>query len=326
MRSRHKDRLRLKWYSATRMIKRNQINTSGVSDMVNRGSKSRVDYSSSRVTRNREDFRSFSAPLKIEAIVTVCTEALIHELREWLPTARRCYPGIPLYVATDVTEDRVMEYARDVHVENVHVVPLDLAHAVGRVGKVNVWAKHWILEAIWCKLDALRRVVEKHPRGVLLADCDITFIRPTYRREYWADVVLSPNFHGDLQLTTPDLSKESRIPLFVRDSLFNAGMVATRSVEFCEWWIEQYEAGGEGTFVEQTALEQVPRLFDVDYFGPEENFGKWRFAAPPPNTNSVHMHVHERARKPEVTILKIAAQSSAASARKFLRGNPTRRK
>lgn len=308
------------------MIKRTRLKTTGASDLVNRGLYSRVDYSSKRITRNQKDFRSFGTPMVIEAIVTVCTEALIHELREWLPTARVCYPSIPLYVATDVSESRVMEYAREVNVENVQVVPLDLNHAVGRVGNVNVWAKHWILEAIWCKLDALRRVVEMHPGGVLLADCDITFIQPPYRKEYWADVVLSPNYHGDLQLTTRDLDGKTRIPLYVRDSLFNAGMLATRSIEFCEWWIEQYEAGGPGTFVEQTALEQVPRLFDVDYFGPEENFGKWRFAAPPPNTNSVHMHVHERSRRPDVTMLKISAQSSAASARKFLLENPTRRK
>ena len=295
-------------------------------DLVNRGNSPNVDFVSNRIRRKPDCFRSYPAPMRIGAIVTVCTRALFHELREWLPSARHHFPGRTLYVATDVSDEQLQRMANSLFVENVKKIHLDLEYAKTRISKVNVWAAHWILEAIWGKLFALKTAVEFENDGVLLADCDITFNAPPYRERYFADVVLSPNFHGDLQLLTRNLGGTEKIPLYVRDSLFNAGMLATRSVDFCNWWIEQYEAGGPNTFVEQTALEQVPRLFDVDYFGPEENFGKWRFAAPPPNTNSFHMHIKERSRRPDVTMLKIAAQSAAAKSRSFLKSHPDKRK
>lgn len=308
------------------MIKRTPKPKNTDDPLVNRGWVARPTHQSHRVQRDGRGFKSFAAPMKIEALVTVCTEKLFHELREWLPSARVSFPDTPLYVATDVPKERVLEEAEKLCVENVVVLPFDLSYAEGRVDKVNVWAEHWVREAIWGKLDCLRRVVKRVNGGVLLADCDISFAAPPYRDCFYADVVMSPNFTGDLQKMTRTLDRQGKIPLYVRDSLFNAGMLLTRSVEFCEWWLKAYEEGGPNTFVEQTAMEQVPRLFDVDYFGPEENFGKWRFAAPPPNTNSFHMHLHEPARKQEVTALKIAAQSAAARARAFLREYPNKRR
>jgi len=261
-------------------------------------------------------------PMRVELLFTVCTHELIHELREWLPTARMCYPRMPLTVFTDADLTLCYEMAAELNVENVKFRSVDREHALTRVDNVPRQSPHWKMETIWLKLECLRVMVEENPdRGVLLADCDITFIAPN-TETYYGDVVLSPNFCGDLQKLTRSNDGKSKLPLYLRDSPFNAGHTMTRSLEFCEWWINAFENANPEDFTEQTALEQAPRMFDVAYFDERDNFGKWRFKCPAPNVRTVHIHIHERAKVSRVTMLKIVGQQSAAKARKLLRENP----
>lgn len=258
-------------------------------------------------------------PMKIETLVTVCTHELQAELREWLPTARVCYPDAPLYVATDLNRDELQMIASGLGVHGVHHLPVDRRKAALRSQNVPRWADHWDHGAIWLKIDSLERVVSGSSwktGGVLLADCDITFLRPN-NDSYLADVVLSPNFHGDLRRRTKGRNGGTRY-LHERDSLFNAGMLLTRSASFCETWRLWYENShtwNEETFLEQTALEHVPSKWHTAYFDHRDNFGKWRFTAPLGDERSVHTHLRERARCEEVFQLKLTAQKAAAKAR-----------
>ena len=262
----------------------------------------------------------------VGGVVTVADKNLAHELLEWMPSARMAYPGVKLFIGTDLEQAELDKIAESVCVENYKRIPVDIEAAEKRCGKVNRWADHWVHGAIWSKMDALRTAVSfvEPPQGVMLADVDITFAGPV-RREFFADVVLSPYYFGDMTQTCPDLDG-GRIPLAERDGFFNAGMIITRSKVFCDWWIEQYEAGHPGSFVEQSALEHVPGTFPTDYLDARHNFGKWRCQDPGPDVLSYHMHVHEKSNRTDITMLKIAAQSAAAKARKFLRENPNRRR
>lgn len=298
------------------------------SDLVNMGSTARVSWSTKRAQRRGSPAKrvplSSDEPIRVDRIVTVADKNLAHELDEWLPSARLCYPGVPLHVATDIPEEEFQSIASRLNVENVIRMPLDLSVATPKVQKVNKWAEHWILEAIWAKLDTLRSVVTDHPgEGVMLADADITFLK-RIDRSFHADVVLSPYYFGDFTQKTRDLDGDL-IPLAERDGWFNAGMILTRSKEFCDWWIPQYEAGHPGSFVEQSALELVPGSFATEYLDARHNFGKWRLSPPAPDTASIHMHIHEKSHRTDITMLKIAAQKAAAKARRILRDNPDKR-
>ncbi len=140
-------------------------------------------------------------------------------------------------------------------------------------------------------------------------------------RRYNGDVVLSPFYWGK----RTERTREGEL-LQHRDGEFNAGMIMSRSADFCDWWINAY-LSGEGGFYEQGCLDAVPGLFSTDYFSPLHNWGKWRWSAPHPDVRSFHQHVREVAsRRPDVGAIKIAAQSAAAKARSILRssdGNDT---
>lgn len=272
-----------------------------------------------RAKRSRKVEAEFDHPMGIDVINTLCTEELLHELEEWLPSARVCYPNAKLVVSTDVNPKRVHEIAKGLHVRDVHTMNFNRKEAISKSKNIPLYSKHWKPETIWGKLNETRRVVEEHPgQGVMFADTDITFIRPI-DRTFLADVVLSPAFCGDLQRTTKLLTSDDRIPLFRRDGLFNAGTWITRSSTFMRWWIGAVELSEGDSFLEQTSLEHAPRNFVTDYLDSRDNFGKWRFQLPPPDVRSVHFHIHESSNWMEDTVIKLMGQRAAAEARKILR-------
>lgn len=266
--------------------------------------------------RNRKAVPEFEGPMNIDIIGTLCTEELLHELDEWLPTARVCYPKAKLVISTDVPLKRVEEIARRLNVKNVKVRKFDRKRAIENSKNIPLYSPHWKPETIWGKLDETRTSVETYRgAGVMFADTDITFVRPI-DRSFHADVVLSPAFCGDLQRKTSLLTQpDQKIPLFRRDGLFNAGMWLTRSFEFMDWWIKAVEMSGGDSFLEQTSLEYAPGGFITDYLDSRDNFGKWRFQAPPPDVRSVHYHINERSRWIEDTEIKRIGQAAAAEAR-----------
>ncbi|NUQ50759.1 MAG: hypothetical protein HUU27_12700, partial [Phycisphaerae bacterium] len=148
--------------------------------------------------------------------------------------------------------------------------------------------------------------------GVLLADCDVVF-RAGFERDYRGDVVLSPFYWGrrDIRVAGGGLLQS-------RDGEFNAGLLMTRSAAFCQWWIDAY-LSGLGGFYEQGCLDQVPAAFFADYFSPLHNWGKWRFAAPHGAVRSYHQHHREIGRRPDITLISLAAKRAAAEARAALR-------
>lgn len=262
--------------------------------------------------------------MQIEAIATVCTRELLHELDTFLPTARACYSRVPIHVYTDdrwAAEGQVL----GLPVGNVHFHDLDLAEGLARSAAVNRWADHWRPECIWAKLDSLRRCVADHAGvGVLLADCDVAIITAD-RRHYYADVALSPGYCGDPHRPVRDLDGGRSLSIVERDSWFNAGMLLTRSLEFCEWWLAEYEAGRPGSFYEQTALESTPARFDCAFMDDRHNFGKWRFREPFPGTASIHMHLTERCRRPDATAMAVMARRAVAESLAALREHPEMR-
>ena len=279
-------------------------------------------FTQSDLVRNWKNRRELISkrPLKLDRIVTVATEALWHEMREFLPSARVAFPDIEIVVGTDVPLNEAQALADSLFVPNVRIVEIDMAEALPHLTSVCKVADYWVSEAIWWQLELFRREIADGATA-LLCDSDITF-RLDFERSFYGDVVLSPFYWGDLGLLTRanplDPERTARTQLHVRDGLFNAGMVMSRSLEFAEWWMAAFLSGEFG-FYEQKCLDAVPAQFPTDYFSPKHNFGKWRFAPPFRTVRSYHQHVREPARRPDVILLKMEAQEAAAEARAELR-------
>lgn len=265
---------------------------------------------SRRITQKPGLMRALSKANKhqmgIAAITTVCTRELYHELEEFLPSARVAFPDKPIIVWTDVKDATTA-------VDNVSFRYFDPATLTLHTENVVTHASYWHPEAIHQKISGLRQVVRDYPGGdgVLLVDCDVTF-RQGFERLFYGDVALSPFYWG-----RRDVVVEGGRLLQQRDGEFNAGMLVTRSLDFCDWWMQAYESG-MGGFYEQGCLDAVPANFTTDYISPLHNFGKWRFAAPHRHIRSYHQHARERSRNSDVGMLKIAAQRAAAEARRKL--------
>lgn len=262
------------------------------------------------VSRHRTSYEVEKKPMGVAAITTVCTVELLHELREFLPAARVAFPGVPIIVWTD---DDAQVTSHGSHVPGVEFRVFDRAASAGRTAKVATHAAYWHADAIHQKIVGLRQVVNEYPGpdGVLLVDCDVTF-RLGFERRYQGDVVLSPFYWGQRTIAVGGGKL-----LQHRDGEFNAGMLITRSLAFCDWWLAAYESG-LGGFYEQGCLDLVPGHFVTDYFSPLHNFGKWRFSPPSGVVMSYHQHLEERSRRHDVGAIKIAAQRVAAEARAAL--------
>jgi len=258
--------------------------------------------------------------MELAGIVTVCTGPLLPELREFLPSARVAFPETPIHVYTD-EPDHVTRLVAEYRIAGVTSYPCgDHRLDLSRVLRID---DHWDPSAIAWKLLALKQRVEAldgAPGGILLADCDITF-RTGFERVHYGDVALSPFYWGKRDIFVPSPSHPEPVPLQIRDGEYNAGLLMTRSLKFCNWWLETY-LSGEGGFYEQKCLDLVPGLFHCDYFSPLHNWGKWRFASPHPAVRSYHQHLAERARIADVGAIKIAAQRAGAEARAKLRNAP----
>jgi hypothetical protein len=238
---------------------------------------------------------------------------LLHELREFLPAARLAFPTAPIYVYTD--DVAAVVAAADAYLVS-HVVPVHACAETPDFSLVVSHAPYWQAAPIYYKLKGLLDRVTALPRrdadGILIVDCDVTF-RHGFERPFRGDVALSPFYWGrrDLTTKTGGLLQHSH-------GEFNAGMLVTRSVDFCNWWLESYLTGFGG-FYEQGCLDAVPQRFRTDYISPLHNFGKWRFSRPNSAVRSYHQHVRERSWNCDVGALKIAAQRTAAEARATLR-------
>jgi hypothetical protein len=262
-----------------------------------------------------------SAPMGVAEIVTVCMGDLIHELREFLPSARVAFPGVPIYVYTDRAVD-ALAIGATVNVGNVTVSPTEDVAEIVSLDRVARHSDYWQPWPIYWKIRAVQdRLSARAPDsrdGVMLADCDITF-RMGFERPFYADVALSPFYWGRRDIAVPGGGL-----LQHRDGEFNAGLLVTRSRAFADWWMQAY-LSGEGGFYEQGCLDLVPGRFLSDYISPLHNYGKWRFAAPGSQVRSYHQHVLERCNRMDVGSLKMAAQRAAAEARETLAHNPALR-
>lgn len=274
----------------------------------------RVDLKkASRLIPSPITFRSGSyEPMKVSEVVTVCMGKLIHEMREFLPSVRVAFPECPIYVYTDNIL-AVQEIAEANLVNNV--IPVKVSFDTPSFSKVIKHSVYWHADAIYFKLKALLDRVKSLPSnsrsGVMIVDCDVTF-NDGFEKPFFGDVALSPFYWGkrDLKVQTGESLQSCH-------GEFNAGMLVSRSIDFCNWWIDAYIAG-LGGFYEQACLDFVPKSFCVDYISPLHNFGKWRFAKPHKFVRSYHQHILERSKNADVGALKIAAQSAAAKARKSL--------
>jgi hypothetical protein len=258
--------------------------------------------------------RRVQKKINIQTIITVCTKDLIHEIREFVTSARVCFPNFKIVVFTDVV-DLAIDLLKEFDIKNIEFKNISLDDHPSEILDIKSISSYWKREPIWFKLKGLRDEVElSKGKGVLICDSDITFKRG-FLRDFYGDVALSPFYWGDrfLKISEEKLLRD-------RDGEFNAGMLATNSIEFCDWWIDAYKSG-LGGFYEQKCLDYVPSLFDVDYIGPEHNFGKWRSQIPKDNISSFHYHIKERARKKEDSFIKLEAQKSAAKARSILKND-----
>ncbi len=250
--------------------------------------------------------------IRLTTIITICTKDLIHELVEFVPSARHAFPDLKIVVFTDdvnLAEEILKEY----RITNICFKQIDLNDACYKITNVDNISQYWKKEPIWFKLKSLKdEVILANGEGVMLCDCDITFKRG-FSRAFFGEVVLSPFYWGDRHLETREGDS-----LKDRDGEFNAGMIITNSVEFCDWWIESYE-NGLGGFYEQKCLDYAPKLFEVDYIGPEHNFGKWRFRVPKDHVSSFHYHVREKALNKINIFIKLEAQKAAAKARAMIK-------
>jgi hypothetical protein len=251
-------------------------------------------------------------------IVTVCMGSLIRELREFLPSVRVAFPGIPIHVYTDRAIE-AMEIATSAAVGNMHFHPTPDVSAQVDLAKVARHADYWQPWPIWWKIRAMQeRIAERGDNardGVLLADCDVTF-RAGFERPFQGDVAISPFYWGRRDIDVPGGGK-----LQHRDGEYNAGMIVSRSQAFADWWMQAYLSGAGG-FYEQGCLDLVPGEFLTDYISPLHNYGKWRFAAPHAAVRSYHQHIGERSTRLDVGSLKMAAQRAAAEARATLANHP----
>lgn len=287
----------------------------------------RNKYRGHRVTRR--ELPKPGGPLKVDAIMTVCTEELAHELELWMPTAALHHPEAMLYVVGDypaVIKARAL--AQEYHIAH-RVIPMALLAGDGRkiaeerCRNVATISKYWKADVIWWKLEGLRQVLEDElpGRGVLLTDCDITFTAPVREVFPHADAVLSPFWW----VTGHQVTKHPRLgrmPLAQRDGFFNAGYFLTNHAEVAKTWLELYEQG-EGGFYEQKCLEHLPRRFRCDYFDAKHNWGKWRKETPRENVVSIHFHADEKrpANAPDWWIAnQQMAIDAAAAARSALTG------
>lgn len=261
-------------------------------------------------------------PLRVEALLCVCTAELLPEIESWLATAARWHPAARFYLAGDypACHEFLRLAVRWDIAHRVYPLPLlagsglDLARA--RCGSVARHSAYWREDVIWWKIAALEWVLThaEPDRGVLLTDSDVVFAQPV--TETWGsevDAVLSP-FWWWAYDTPKTVDGSVTLPGF--DGFFNAGYLLTRRAAVAREWLALYESGAGG-FYEQKALEFLPRRFACDYFSARHNWGKWRREAPRGDTVSLHYHLADHpslGSPPWLWATKRAAEAAAAEA------------
>jgi len=253
--------------------------------------------------------------MRVGAITTVCVGGLLPELREFTPSTRVAFPGIPIRIYTDRKAEAAAIVA-SCRVDGVEIkeVSSDPVEGVS-LDNVARHADYWQANPIYWKIKGLQECLEEEiarGEGVMIVDCDVTF-RLGFERSFFGDVAISPFYWGRRDIMVQD----GRL-LQHRDGEFNAGMVISRSVDFSTWWMKAY-LSGEGGFYEQGCLDMVPERFYTDYISPLHNWGKWRFSSPPPEARSYHQHLNEPSRRLDVGATRIAARRTAAEARAVLK-------
>lgn len=140
--------------------------------------------------------------------------------------------------------------------------------------RVKAHNKYHRADAIAVKMLALKLAVVAFGDAVFF-DADITFLARLPAPQD-SELMLSPNFENFVTRA--------------QHGIYNAGLVWTSRVDFCDWWRDEY-LSGRSRFYEQSALDLAPSKWRASYFGPEHNHGFWRGAIGARRVDSIHCHL-----------------------------------
>ncbi len=111
------------------------------------------------------------ASMGISCIATVCMGDLIHEAREFLPSARVAFPRVPIHVHTD-NEAGIKGLCEDLNISDLHFHHCQ--ESDHDFSSVKSHSSYWQQFPILCKLLAMKKHVSGLPKGsvdgVLLVD------------------------------------------------------------------------------------------------------------------------------------------------------------
>ncbi len=141
-------------------------------------------------------------------------------------------------------------------------------------GRVRSHNRYHRPDAIALKMKAMQFAIEAFGDAVFF-DADLTFLGPLPAPDD-AVVMLSPNWEC--------------FTASGQHGRYNAGLVWSCSVEFCDWWLGEY-LSGRSSFYEQSALDLVPAKWRTSYFGPDHNHGFWRGPIAARRVDSIHCHL-----------------------------------
>lgn len=119
-------------------------------------------------------------------------------------------------------------------------------------------------DAISRKMDVMSYCIQRYGNAIFL-DADIVILHPISGPSF-CNVALSYNS----SLLSDDFSITVK-----GDGAFNAGMIWSSSIEFVDWWKDQY-LNKKSKFYEQECLNRIPSKFTIDLFDINHNYGFWR--------------------------------------------------
>jgi hypothetical protein len=140
--------------------------------------------------------------------------------------------------------------------------------------RVRAHNKYHRADVIAAKMLALKLAIVAFGDAVFF-DADMTFLgkMPAPQDN---ELMLSPNFEDFVTRG--------------QHGFYNAGLVWSSRVDFCDWWRDEYTSG-RSRFYEQSALDIAPSKWRSSYFGSEHNHGFWRGAIGSRRVESVHCHL-----------------------------------
>lgn len=204
--------------------------------------------------------------LRIEAFAVAAGEDSVDEIPVFFETLDFHYPDARVYFLTDEAGAKkfgTLDLDCEVYVDVISQEDQEaLSEKVTCVDHGERWSRRWIA----CKLEALRRAVEKWECGVLFCDSDLVFTQRLPDLSWDADLVLSSHTGPHWPNVTPAFH-----------GFWNAGILLTNHLDIVDRWIELYRRG-EGTFYEQHLLEKLAGEYVTDTFPSAWNWGGWRWS------------------------------------------------